>query len=489
MFNSGKKGLMFRPAAELKSYLRLAFVGVSGSGKTYSSLALAQELAGEGGKIAVVDTENGSSTKYSDLFDFDVLTLDNYHPRHYMEAIDAAVEYGYKVIVLDSLSHAWSGHGGLLEEVDNVAVRKKNNFTAWAEVTPIHRQMIEKILGADIHVIATLRAKTEYIVEDVNGKKVPRKVGLAPDQRAGLEYEFDIVGDLDADGKLAISKTRLASINERVYRRPNAEFYETVSAWANRTNIATPAQRELYDQLRADYEFAGLGKLAAPKANATAAQLDYAIKRAQHLLSKAESEAAALAEPEPKAAPEPKQSKPAAKPKPKPQPKKKPSQYGALAKECGNLARQLWDADWRVKLDVFAEKPAETLIEAELAETVKHLRALAARAAEKDDIEEHEQYWEDEGNNDATNEPEPSAAKPVAPKNQPRTPRAKAQKANKQPQPTKPPQTAKSGGKNHGAKGRQKEKLVKGTPEAEAEPTLLVPPKVGAAPANAYGMD
>src|SRR5690606_5228856 len=143
---------------------------------------LAKGLAGDGGRIAVIDTENNSAALYADECEFDVLNLDTFSPEVYVEAIKAAEAAGYDVLVIDSLSHAWMGKDGALELVDKAAKRYQgNSFAAWRDVTPLHNQLVDTILQARLHVIATFRAKTEWVLETdpKTGKTQPRKVGLA----------------------------------------------------------------------------------------------------------------------------------------------------------------------------------------------------------------------------------------------------------------------------------------------------------------------
>src|SRR5262249_29638566 len=158
-----------------------------------TSLILGTTIA-DGKPVALIDTEHGSASKYADQFPFDVLELTHFDPRRYINAIHEAEQDGYAVLIIDSLSHAWNGTGGALELVETVAKRnqRNNTFNAWAEVTPLQNKLIDTILGSPLHIIATLRTKTEYVIEQVNGKSVPRKVGMAPIQRADVDYEFDI---------------------------------------------------------------------------------------------------------------------------------------------------------------------------------------------------------------------------------------------------------------------------------------------------------
>jgi|694.fasta_scaffold50124_3 hypothetical protein len=223
----------FAKATKFASKLRLALIGPAGTGKTFSALAIAKHLV-PGGRVAVIDTERGSASKYADLFDFDVLNLDRHSPTDYVAAIRDAEQAGYDVVVIDSLSHAWSGKGGALEMVDQAAKRARtpNSFAAWREVTPLHNEMVDSMVSCNAHLIVTMRAKTEWVQEqDERGKTRIRKVGLAPVQRDGLEYEFDVVGDLDQEHSLLVTKTRCSSLAGALVSRPGAEFATTLRQW------------------------------------------------------------------------------------------------------------------------------------------------------------------------------------------------------------------------------------------------------------------
>lgn len=201
--------MLFRKAEKRKAKLRLAITGIAGSGKTYGALLIAQGL---GGKIAMIDTENGSGDLYADVCDYDVCVMNApYTIEKYLEAIKDAEQCGYDVIIIDSLSHAWAGEGGLLDRQGHItdANPRMNSFAAWRQITPLHNKLIETILSSPAHIIATMRSKTDYVlVENERGKSEPRKVGLAPVQRDGMEYEFTTVFDLSANHTVNVSKDR-----------------------------------------------------------------------------------------------------------------------------------------------------------------------------------------------------------------------------------------------------------------------------------------
>ena len=132
-----------------------------------------------------------------------------YSAARYLEAIDLAEQAGVEYLVIDSLSHAWTGEGGLLDVQGNVAKRSGNSYTAWREVTPLHNRLVDRILQCAMHVAVTLRTKTEYVIEDNgSGKKTPRKIGMAPVFRDGVEYEFTIFFELDQSHAAAATKDR-----------------------------------------------------------------------------------------------------------------------------------------------------------------------------------------------------------------------------------------------------------------------------------------
>ena len=205
----------FTTATKERAKARIALIGPTGSGKTYTALVTATGL---GGRIALVDTEHGSAAKYADEFAFDTLPLTVFRPTTLVDVLAVAAHDGYDVMIVDSLSHFWSGTGGMLEQVDDAAKRAGGggSFAGWKEARPQERAMIDALLAYPGHLIVTMRTKTEYVVEsDERGRKVPRKVGLKPEQREGIEYEFDIVGDLDQENTLVISKSRAKPLSGR----------------------------------------------------------------------------------------------------------------------------------------------------------------------------------------------------------------------------------------------------------------------------------
>lgn len=190
--NNGAMNMAFqaRQAQRKQIKLKIGVGAPSGGGKTYSSLLLARGLADDWGKVYVVDTENESAAYYDKLGSWNhVPFVPPYTPERYIEAINYCVSQGAQVVVIDSTSHEWDGKGGCLE----INTQLGGKVTDWAKVTPRHRAFIDSILQSPVHVIGTVRKKTEWEIEKGdNGKVTARKVGLADVQRQGLEYEWGL---------------------------------------------------------------------------------------------------------------------------------------------------------------------------------------------------------------------------------------------------------------------------------------------------------
>jgi hypothetical protein len=221
--------VLFQPATKAQAKLRAALTGPAGSGKTCSALRMA---TGIGGRIAVIDTERGSASKYADRFRFDTCQLADRTIEGYLAALDAAAKGGYDVLVIDSLSHAWQE---LLQEVDRLAKARfsGNTWAAWSEGTPKQRRLIDGILDWPGHVIATMRSKTEWNqqTDEKTGRLRPVRIGLAPEQGKGIEYEFDMLLELSTEHVGTVIKDRTGKFQDKVIEKPDEAFGRELAAW------------------------------------------------------------------------------------------------------------------------------------------------------------------------------------------------------------------------------------------------------------------
>lgn len=236
---------VFTKAECKKAKLKLNLNGPSGSGKTYSALTLASGL---GQKIAVIDTENESASLYANEFVFDTLPLrPPYTPERYVGAIQTAHNMGYDVLIIDSVTHEWTGTGDCLEINDEIARTRfrGNSWSAWSETTPRHRKFIDALLQTDMHIITTTRAKTETVPGE--GKKI-LKLGMKAEQRDGFEYELTIALDVVHDGHSALptkDRTKLFNKNGEVI---TAETGERILAWLNDGRSQEEAMQAAFDE-------------------------------------------------------------------------------------------------------------------------------------------------------------------------------------------------------------------------------------------------
>lgn len=229
-------------AKRSKAKLRLAIDGPSGSGKTYSALLIAYGLCGDWSKIAVIDTERESANIYADLCEGKEKYLTGqinvpFTPQKYLEALKTCEQAGMEVVIIDSLTHAWTAEGGMLDLHDDAMRRQKttNSYTAWADVTPIHRKLVDAILTSTVHVISTIRSDTEYAQErdPGSGKTTVRKVGMKPQFRKGLDYEMTIVFSMDQTHYVTITKSRANSFPVNDVIQPSVETGKKLSEWLN----------------------------------------------------------------------------------------------------------------------------------------------------------------------------------------------------------------------------------------------------------------
>lgn len=229
--------MQIRKAERKKAKLRLGISGLSGGGKTWSALEIAH---GIGGKIGMIDTESGRGELYagskseheSDIaFQYDVIRLDApFSPERYIEAMQTFEKAGYDILIIDSLSHAWSGEGGVLSIVDKAGGQFQNG---WKVGTPKQNSLVDSIIQCKMHLIANMRSKTEYVTElNEKGKHAPRKIGLAPIQRDQIEYEFTVFMNMSPENIAHITKDNSKLYNQQ-FIKPCPAMGRKLMEWLN----------------------------------------------------------------------------------------------------------------------------------------------------------------------------------------------------------------------------------------------------------------
>ena len=183
--------------------LRVGISGASGFGKSFSALLLAYGITNDWNKIAVIDTENGSANLYSELGNYNTVNLlPPYSPERYIEAIELCEKSNIEVIILDSITHEWSGKGGCLQLHEQLGGR----FQDWGKVSPRHQAFIDKILQSKSHIITTVRRKVDYSMDkDQNGRTKVTKHGTKEITREGFEYELTVNFEIINDNHLTLA--------------------------------------------------------------------------------------------------------------------------------------------------------------------------------------------------------------------------------------------------------------------------------------------
>ena len=228
-----------RKSERKRAKIKMALQAPSGAGKTYSSLLLAEGLVGgDLSKVAIIDTENGSADLYAHLGSYNVVSLSNYSPEEYVKAIEICEQADMEVIIIDSLSHSWDF---LLEYHSSLS---GNSFTNWSKITPRHKSLITKILQCDVHVIATMRTKQDYVLNQKDGKYIPEKVGLKAVQREGMDYEFTLVLDIDVKHMASSSKDRTGLFMDKEAFKISTSTGKEILDWCNSgTNLSQAREK------------------------------------------------------------------------------------------------------------------------------------------------------------------------------------------------------------------------------------------------------
>lgn len=220
-----------RKATRQKAKLRIGITAPSGAGKTYSAILIANGIALNKEKVAIIDTENGSADLYADMGDFSVIRLEApYTPERYIEAIKECEKASMEVIIIDSATHEWDGKGGCLEIQEQLG----GKYQDWAKVTPRHRKFLEAILSSPAHIITTTRRKQDYEMnKDGSGKTKVEKVGLKEVQREGFEYELTLNFELDTRHNASASKDRTGLFADKPEFVITEDTGRILRDWAN----------------------------------------------------------------------------------------------------------------------------------------------------------------------------------------------------------------------------------------------------------------
>lgn len=188
--------------------------GKSGSGKTYSALLLARGIVGSQGTIAFIDTENGRALFYTDVCSpWRHLDLQPpFTPEKYTAAFHYCEQEGANIIIVDSMSHAWEGEGGVLDQADNAKTKSGEDMfglAKWKAPKIAYKRMTNNLWRSPIPVIFCLRAadKSKQVGKGKNMEIID--LGTQPIAEKNFVFEMTVGLHLTKDGyyDLSTSKT------------------------------------------------------------------------------------------------------------------------------------------------------------------------------------------------------------------------------------------------------------------------------------------
>lgn len=242
---------------------RILLDGPPGAGTTYTSLALATSI---GNRVAVIDAQRGRSSVYASTFTFDTVPPLSYcSPDALITMLAHCADQGYDTVVVSQLSAFWASSGGVWEQVSRASKRGSSSagkWSAWDEVRPVERQMLDALLGYPGHVIATVRDKLEYVAEpDEYGRITRRIVGLAPVGRDGMEYDWDLVATMDHSHNLVVVRAPCEDLAGSVESQPGARFASRIRDWLDQGEPVQPPVDLAEEALRPNLTFEELGDL------------------------------------------------------------------------------------------------------------------------------------------------------------------------------------------------------------------------------------
>lgn len=231
--------MQLQQASKKRAKIKMALQGPSGSGKTYSALLIAYGITNNWSSIAVIDTENHSANLYAHLGKYNVLNIGApFTPEKFIQAIKLCESAGMKTIIIDSITHEWES---ILDIHSNMT---GNSFTNWSKVTPRHHEFLQTILQSPLHIIATIRTKQDYVLQEKNGKQVPEKVGLKAITREGMDYEFTIVLDIDIKHNATASKDRTQLFVDQPEFTITSDTGKSILQWCNQTDEAETVEEK-----------------------------------------------------------------------------------------------------------------------------------------------------------------------------------------------------------------------------------------------------
>lgn len=232
----------FSKAQPKQARLKVSSYGPPGSGKTFSTLLMAEGLARVRGKrIAYVDTERGTDfyaqkvgarEVHPDAFDFDAL-----YTRSIAEASEAIYSLDpstHGVVVLDSISHLWEAAMEAYVGKRHGKSEDKIPMHAWGKIKKPYKDLIKFLIASPFDVFILGRQKSLFDTDPDSGEMT--KVGVSMRAEGETAYEPHICirmesqvnpGDTTQSRYMAfVEKDRTGVLSGKVIRNPDFSCIE-----------------------------------------------------------------------------------------------------------------------------------------------------------------------------------------------------------------------------------------------------------------------
>lgn len=190
---------MFKKLENVRPFLKMAFEGFAGDGKTFTATQIAiglHQQIGSKNPIAIFDTERAAS-KVKHLYDaagIEALVVDDQRSLASLSTAISQCESGLAdILIIDSITHVWEEYLAAYLKSKN---RSRLQFEDWGIIKPKWKnEFSNKFVSAKCHIIFTGRAGYEYTDErdEETGKRQIFKSGIKMKAENETAFEPDIL--------------------------------------------------------------------------------------------------------------------------------------------------------------------------------------------------------------------------------------------------------------------------------------------------------
>lgn len=256
---------MFKKLENNRPFLKMAFEGFAGDGKTYTAALLAIGLhkkIGSKKPIAIFDTEKAAKALLP-LFTAENIEALVSDEQRSLAALNQAIKWcedgNSDILLIDSITHVWEDY---LQSYMQQRRKSRLEFQDWGIIKPQWKsQFSTPFVKANVHIIFTGRAGYEYSDEknEETGKREIFKSGIKmkaetetafePDILVLMEKHMDLLGEKKTVWREAtVIKDRTANIDGKSFKNPTWEDFKPAIDVLLDGKVSTSSQAEIKDR-------------------------------------------------------------------------------------------------------------------------------------------------------------------------------------------------------------------------------------------------